>query len=75
MNNATAQQLIDELVADIGSVISNDPAKTTCVWWRGHLSGVVDTVRAVTEAGGIDLQRADAALEALLEAENTRETE
>jgi len=70
VNNATAQQLIDELVADIASVISNDPAKTTCVWWRGHLSGVVGTVRAVTEADEIDLQRADAALEALLEAES-----
>ena len=70
MNNATAQQLIDELVADIDSVISNDPANTVCAWWRGRLSGVTDTIKAFAEEGEIDLRKADAALEAPREAES-----
>lgn len=67
MNNETAKTIISDLVSDISDVLRSEPKKELCIWWRGRLSGVVDTVKAVADE--IDLQHADQALDALQEAE------
>ena len=67
MNSDTAKQIIDDLIDDVSDVLKSDPNKTTLTWWRGRLSGVTDTVKAVAEE--VDLQKANLALDALYEAE------
>lgn len=67
MNVGTAKAIIDDLISDISDVLATEPRKELCIWWRGRLSGVTDTVTAVADE--VDLQRANLALEALYEAE------
>jgi len=69
MNRATAQTIIDDLISDVADVLKSDPRRELCVWWRGRLSGVVDTVKAAADE--IDSQKADEALDALREAEES----
>lgn len=67
MNRATAKILVDELVSDVADVVGTDPRRDVCIWWRGRLSVVADTVKAV--ADDVDLRKVEAALDALIEAE------
>ena len=71
MNIKSAQLQLDELVADIGSVLKNNPSSTTCVWWRGYLSGKVSTLKAFTDPGDLDYEKVESALEWLYETQYT----
>ncbi len=67
MNKLTCQQLLDDLVADITDTLRAEPTPDVCRWWRGRVSGVTDTARAICD--GLDYSRCDAALDALYDFE------
>ena len=68
MNKETMQAVADDLVDDIKGVISSQPKKNTCVWWRGRIDGVLDTVNAISD--DVDWSQVYEALEALRETED-----
>jgi len=68
INIGSAQQLVDELVADIDRAINSAPASAPCAWWRGCASGTACTLKAFTEDGEIDFSQLDSAVSRLYEA-------
>ena len=68
MNKETAQILINDLISDVDDVVLSDPRREVCIWWRGRLSGVVETIVSLVD--DLDLDGVENALVSLYEAED-----
>lgn len=68
MTRAACQRLIDDVCRDVADTLrAGDVPRSVCIWWRGRISGVVETCNALHD--GLHTHRADAALAALDERE------
>lgn len=71
MNSKSAQCYLDKLCKEVGEVLQTEPARYTCIWWRGHIYGAIEVILATTvdASAKIDFTDVEAAREKLYEAE------